>query len=255
MRRSRWRISATSSAAKRRRVRGPVLRGRTARSSWAAVSASSSRGAPPGSSWVSSTCSRFTVWVRVLTTSSRCSTRARSAVIASSTATVRSPAAVSAAMPTEVASASSVLRPCPVDSIRTRAASLAGTSTADDPVGGQPGGQRCTQPAGTLDRPHGGGPAGGELGAGCGSRLAADRHPDRGQRLQRRSSPRPRSTTPCADRSAITTRLRLMSCLDTLTSSTTPNSGHEARRAYQLRAVQTSLEPLPPTAPTGTQAV
>ena len=69
-------------------------RGRTGRSSWAAVSAVSPRGAPAGSSWASSACSRFTVWVRVLTTSSRCSTRARSAVTASSTVTVRSPAAL-----------------------------------------------------------------------------------------------------------------------------------------------------------------
>ena len=130
MRRSRCRISATRSTASRRRVRRPVSRGRIGRSSWAALSASRSRGAPPGSSRVSSTCSLLTVWVRVLTTSSRCSTSARKTMIASSTATVWRPAAVRAAMPTEVASASSVLRPCPVDSIRTRAASLAGTSTA-----------------------------------------------------------------------------------------------------------------------------
>ena len=36
-------------------------------------------------------------------------------------------------MPTDTASASSLLRPCPVESSRTRAASLAGTSTTSMP--------------------------------------------------------------------------------------------------------------------------
>ena len=49
-----------------RRVAGPLARGRTVLSSRAAVSASSCRGAPPGSSPVSNTCSRLTVWVRML---------------------------------------------------------------------------------------------------------------------------------------------------------------------------------------------
>ena len=124
-----------------------------------------------GASRVSSTCSLFTVWVRVLTTSSRCSTSARKTVIVSSTATVWSPAAVSAAIPTEVASASSLLRPCPVDSIRTRVASLAGTSTATIRSAASQVAQGCAQPAGTLDRPSGGGPLGGELAQVCGSRL------------------------------------------------------------------------------------
>ena len=41
--------------------------------------------------------------------------------MAASTEAVLSRVAVSAAIPTETASASSVLRPCPVDSTRTRA--------------------------------------------------------------------------------------------------------------------------------------
>jgi transposase len=47
--------------------------------------------------------------------------------------TVRSPAALRAATATEIASASSFLRPCPVESTRTRAAGFAGTSTAAIP--------------------------------------------------------------------------------------------------------------------------
>jgi hypothetical protein len=58
----------------------------------------------------------------------------RSAVMASSTFALRSPAALWAVIPTERASASSFLRPCPVDGIRTRVASLAGTSTAAIPA-------------------------------------------------------------------------------------------------------------------------
>jgi len=66
--------------------------------------------------------------VRVLTRSSRCSTRARRAIAASSISTVFSQVAINAAMSTEMTSASSFLRLCPVESSRTRAASLAGTS-------------------------------------------------------------------------------------------------------------------------------
>ena len=58
---------------------------------------------------------------------------AQRVMMASSTTAERNPGAVSAAMPTETASASSFLRPCPVDSMRTRVASLAGTSTASIP--------------------------------------------------------------------------------------------------------------------------
>jgi hypothetical protein len=50
-----------------------------------------------------------------------CSTRARQGDDRCSTEAVLSRVAVKAAMPTETASASSVLRPCPVDSTRTRA--------------------------------------------------------------------------------------------------------------------------------------
>ena len=73
------------------------------------------------------------VCVRVLTRSSRCSTTARRAVTVAWTAAVFSVRALNAAIPTLTASASSFLRPWPVDNIRTRAASLAGTSTTSAP--------------------------------------------------------------------------------------------------------------------------
>lgn len=62
------------------------------------------------------------VWVRGRTRSCRCSIRARSEVMASSTAAVRRCGAVWAAITTESASASSVLRPWPEDSNRSRSA-------------------------------------------------------------------------------------------------------------------------------------
>src|SRR4051794_36822832 len=67
---------------------------------------------------------------------------------------------------------------------------LGGHVHSGDPVGGQPGGQGGTQPADTLDRPHGGGPGGGEaaqvaVGTTTPTRpLRVNRHPDRGQRPQ-----------------------------------------------------------------------
>ena len=63
-----------------------------------------------------------------MTRSSRCSTMARRALVAESISALLRVWEVSAAIPTEMASASSFLRPCPVDSSRTREASLAGTS-------------------------------------------------------------------------------------------------------------------------------
>ena len=108
MRRSRRRISVTRSVASLRRVCCSGVLGRPPRSSAAAVAALNPAGAPPGMSWVSSVWSRLIVWVRARTRSSRCSTSARSAATASSTCTVLRCPAVIAAMPTEIASASSV---------------------------------------------------------------------------------------------------------------------------------------------------
>jgi hypothetical protein len=133
MRASSRRTSAISSAASRRRVAARTSRGRTRRSRPAAASALSSRGAPPGTRCASSTCRRFTVWVRALTRSSRCSVSARNAIASSSNRTDTNAGAVHAATATDSASASSVLRPCPVDSVRTRAASFAGTSATANP--------------------------------------------------------------------------------------------------------------------------
>ena len=89
-----------------------------------------------------------------------------------------------AATPTETASASSVLRPCPVDSTRTRAASLAGTSTTSMPsavnrwVSGapRPAAPSIAQP-GSLHR--WANPRSSPVA------LRADRDPDDVQRLQR----------------------------------------------------------------------
>ena len=90
-------------------------------------------GAPAGVRWVSNTCRRLTVRLRILARPSRCSTDARMAVTAASIVAVFNEVAVIAAIPTETASASSVLRQCPVDSTRTRAASMAGTSVISMP--------------------------------------------------------------------------------------------------------------------------
>ena len=78
IRRSSCRISPTRSTARPRMVLPARSRSRTRRSISAARAALRPRGAPAGIRWVSTTCSRLTVWVRVLTRSSRCSTIARS---------------------------------------------------------------------------------------------------------------------------------------------------------------------------------
>ena len=64
-----------------RSVLPAVSWGRTLRSRAAARSALRSRLAPPATRWVSTMWSLLIVWVRVFTRSSRCSTRARNAVV------------------------------------------------------------------------------------------------------------------------------------------------------------------------------
>jgi len=138
----------------------------------------------------------------------------------SSTVTVRSPAALCAATATEVASASSFLRPCPVDSTRTRAASLAGTSTAAIPSAdsrvarGHPARRHPRSP--TRRRA-----SGRRSGAGRGS-PAGQPAPGSWPAAAARGLPRRRSTTPCADRHRSRSGLTRSSCL-------TPNllEGHE----------------------------
>ena len=75
---------------------------------------------PAGKSRVSTTWSRLTVWVRVLTRSSRCSTIARRAVMAPSTAAEFNLRARQCSDPDRGGVGVVVLRPCPVDSSRTR---------------------------------------------------------------------------------------------------------------------------------------
>ena len=76
------------------------MRGRTRRSSCARCRRSARRGAPPGIRWVSSACSRFTVWVRARP--GRRGARPAPAARRSASSTAPAPAgAVHAATPTE----------------------------------------------------------------------------------------------------------------------------------------------------------
>jgi hypothetical protein len=86
----------------------------------------------PGVSSARRRCKRLTVCARCRTTSSRRSVSIRSTSSSGSCARARRSFARTAATATESASWASVLRPWPV-SIRTRAASLAGTSTTCSP--------------------------------------------------------------------------------------------------------------------------
>jgi hypothetical protein len=127
------RTSRTRSTASCRRVLAGGLVGRTRRNRAAAVSAVSFRPAPAGTSSASSRCSRLRAWVRVATRSSRRSDSSRSTVAWSWTPTWCSRWLPRAARAIETASPVSWLRPWPVDSSRTRAASLAGTSMTCSP--------------------------------------------------------------------------------------------------------------------------
>jgi hypothetical protein len=73
------------------------------------------------------------VWVRAATRSWRRLVNRCKTVAWSSTLTCRSEGTLRAAMATETASPGSLLRPWPTDSTRTRAASLAGTSSTCSP--------------------------------------------------------------------------------------------------------------------------
>ena len=88
----------------------------------------------PGSSSASNACSRLTVWTRRRLSASRRSTSSRSASSSPSTCSTRRVLVRTATAAMECASWASVLRLCPVSNSRTRAASLAGTSTTTSPA-------------------------------------------------------------------------------------------------------------------------
>ena len=203
IRRSRRRISLSSSAATWRKVRATAPSGWMLRSAAAAVPAVSPRGSPAGTSWASSACSRWMVCVRVRTRSSRCPVRTRRAAMASSTTAVLSRVAACArCRPTGRRPGRSCGR------ARWRASDAAGQLGRHvghvDAVGRQPGSQRSTKACCAFDRPDRMGPAAGEaaqLPVACTIYLDADR----GQGLQAVVDPRQRSRTLCGDRSAMTT--------------------------------------------------
>jgi hypothetical protein len=75
-------------------------------------------------------------------------------MMAASTAAVLSRVAVNAAIPTEMASASSVLRPCPGGEHSNSGGEFGGNVDDLDAVGGQLSGQGCTEAGCAFDGPH-----------------------------------------------------------------------------------------------------
>ena len=126
--------SASSSAAILRRVLPAMSRGRTEARIALACKAVRSFFAWPGTSSASSRWSRLTVWTRSRVSSSRRSDSIRNASSSPSTCRTRRPWVRTATTAMECASSASVLRLCPVSKSRTRAASLAGTSTTCSPA-------------------------------------------------------------------------------------------------------------------------
>ena len=112
-----------------------------------------SRLACPGRSSASSAWSRSTVWTRRRVSASRRSVSIRSASSSPSTCSTRRVLVRTATTAIECASWASVLRLWPVSKSRTRAASLAGTSTTCSPASRS----RCASgrpaPLAALDRP------------------------------------------------------------------------------------------------------
>ena len=125
--------SASSSAAMRRRVLPAMSRGRTDASIALAWPVVMSRFACPGRSSASKACSRSTVWTRRRVRASRRSVSIRRASSSPSSWSTRSVVVRTATAATACASWASVLRLWPVSKSRTRAASLAGTSTTCSP--------------------------------------------------------------------------------------------------------------------------
>lgn len=147
------RISRIRSTARTRRVRTGLAEARMWRSSVAARSAERVAGTWPGASSASKSCKRLRVWVREATSSSRRSDNSRRVVAWPSTTACWSSPVPQAASAVLTASAWSVLRPCPLESSRTRAEGLAGTSTTCAPSLSSPLSQCVTQAGGVLDRP------------------------------------------------------------------------------------------------------
>jgi hypothetical protein len=134
MRRLHQRQSSSSCLAISRRSVSTSVAGRTERRILAALVAVSFLGAPPGTISESSACSRQMVRCRKETRCQRRSRISSSAWEKSSSSTVRSRPGWVAAIATERASWSSVLRPELPGSLRVRCESDAGTSTTCSPA-------------------------------------------------------------------------------------------------------------------------
>src|SRR5215211_926516 len=142
------RMSRSTSEAKRRlrRAEAPPL-GRMPRKMRATLSAESVPATPPGRRSRRSPCRRFSALVRSATKSSRLSESRRSTSEAASGSTAASLSLREAASAVARASSSSFLRALPLESRRTRAESLGGTSTTDSP-------EPASLPARCLPRDH-----------------------------------------------------------------------------------------------------
>jgi len=123
-----------SEANRRRRRAEAPSRSRMPRRMRAALSAESFPVTPPGRRSRKSACRRFSALVRSATRSSRLSESRRSTSEAASGSTAVSRSLREAASAVARASTPSFLRALPVESTRTRAESLGGTSTTDSPA-------------------------------------------------------------------------------------------------------------------------
>ena len=125
--------STSDANPRRRRAEAPSL-GRMPRRMRAARAAESFPATPPGRRSRRNACRRFSARVRSATRSSRLSESRRSASDAASESTAASRSLREAARAVARASTPSFLRALPVESTRTRAESLGGTSTTDSPA-------------------------------------------------------------------------------------------------------------------------
>ncbi len=221
--------------ASRRRTRPGSSRGRRRASTAAALVAVSSRRTPPGVSSAKRRWSRQIAWVRNATSSSRRSESRRRVTVASSRTTSWSPLASRVARPIDTASSRSVFLPWPWENTRTRAASLAGSRP---PVHRRPRG------AGPKTGPRHGSPPPPTGGASTEPRTASARgNPpwcSRTRPINGRSRERVQHRQRAAGLVRINADEHLVHCLPP-----PRRDGCETRRAMQLRATQTSLQPLP----------
>jgi hypothetical protein len=235
-----------SEANRRRRQAEAPPRSRMPRRMRAARWAESVPATPPGTRSRRSPCRRFSALVRSATRSSRLSESRRSTSEAASGSTAASRSLREAAKAVARASTPSFLRALPVESTRTRAESLGGTSTTDSP-------EAANLPAKCRPRP----PAFSTAQRRSGNLLAQrsrdlsrcdparSRHA-RGARLRLGRSRR-RRPTPCGDRP-----LLAPSFARTSVSLGPPPPSARAKDIPTSRRAHASFEPLrTPRAPAG----